>query len=351
MIDSRAGSHSRRSSSRREEDSGLDSPRSTSSRPDYSTLLFDSEDRPALAVAPRTTAEHQYSNSTGSSSSSSVNVNMRARLDYGEREDSVKPELDHPTEGDRGKKPGRGIAATFIIVVAIVLAITGIFSLLTTTSDNRPRRLLAPNRLSTYLPAAFFSITGSSLDDPPPGHPIIPLLISAATKWTSLLASQSTTFDKATKTYKAKYGSTPPPGFDKWFAFATQGRNHTLVDEYDSLMADLAPYRALTSTELKRRTAELAQLQGISIVSIRNGKSQVHSKSGRWAPALAFQQMMEAFVRDLPDMDIAINEKPEGRVLPRQERSIAMDQFGMDEDDLTRLSESKLIGLMSDLET
>lgn len=171
-----------------------------------------------------------------------------------------------------------------------------------------------------------------------PSHPILPLLAQAEQQWTSLLRSQSTTFDRASKTYKQRYSLPPPPGFDKWFAFATQARNHSLIDEYDQLMDDLSPYRSLSPTELRRRTAELAQVPGISIVSIRNGVAQVHSKSGRWAPALAFQQMLASFVRDLPDMDVAINEKPEGRVLPRQQRKVIREEYGLDDDDVIATS-------------
>lgn len=171
-------------------------------------------------------------------------------------------------------------------------------------------------------------------EGPSSPHPILPLLKTAAAKWDKKLAAQSTTFDRATRTYKARYGLAPPAGYDKWFAFATQGRNHSLVDEYDQLMQDLAPFRELSPQELRRRTAELAQVPGISIVSIRNGQAQVHSKSGKWLPAQAFQEMIASFVHDLPDMDIAINEKPEGRVLPRQQRRVYMTDYGLEGEEL-----------------
>jgi hypothetical protein len=185
--------------------------------------------------------------------------------------------------------------------------------------------------LSPFLPTAFTSLLRSSSSGSSVPHPILPLLTAANAKWDALLGSQSNTFDKATKAYKSRYSLPPPRDFDKWFAFATQGRNHTLLDEYDSLMRDLLPFRSLSPKELRRRTVELAQLPGMSIVSIRGGVAQVHSKSGKYAPAVAFQQMLGAFVRDLPDMDIAINEKPEGRVLPRQERTVLMEDYGLDE--------------------
>ncbi|GAA5943786.1 hypothetical protein JCM3775_000955 [Rhodotorula graminis] len=189
-------------------------------------------------------------------------------------------------------------------------------------------------KVARFMPQSVSSFMQVYEGGSPAPHPILPLLKSAATSWDKKLAAQSTTFDRATRTYKSRYGLSPPPGFDKWFAFATQGRNHSLVDEYDQLMQDLAPFRELAPQELRRRTAELAHVPGISIVSIRNGQAQVHSKSGKWLPAQAFQEMIASFVHDLPDMDIAINEKPEGRVLPRQQRRVYMSDYGLEGEEL-----------------
>lgn len=175
-----------------------------------------------------------------------------------------------------------------------------------------------------------------------PSHPIIPLIKSANLKWSILLKSQSTTYEKSTRIYRQKYSLPLPIGYDKWYQFAKQ-KNHTLIDEYDTLMNDLSPFRALSPNELRRRIKELSTISGISIISIRNGVSQVHSKSGRWAPALAFQEMIAGFVTELPDMDVAINEKPEGRVLPRRERVIIRSMYKMPELEEEFMSESILL--------
>ncbi|CEQ39675.1 SPOSA6832_01224 [Sporobolomyces salmonicolor] len=231
----------------------------------------------------------------------------------------------------RYRKPGRTSPfQTLLRLLAAMCAVLGLLALLARLSfiPAAPRAKVA-HHLSPYMPTTVVAFLRPA-SGPSAPHPIIPLLVSANDEWSKKLTSQSTTYDRATKTYKAKYGMAPPPGFDKWFAFATQGRNHSLVDEYDQLMEDLRPYRSLSPQELRRRTAELAQVPGISIVSIRNGVAQVHSKSVKWAPALAFQQMLGAFVRDLPDMDIAVNEKPEGRVLPRKQKKVYVSDYGLD---------------------
>lgn len=225
-------------------------------------------------------------------------------------------------------------------LIAILCAITGAVALLARLAIIPSPRDHVAHHLGPFIPASVVNLLGPTSLGPAAAHPILPLIAKANSEWNTMLAGQSVTFDRASKTYNRRYNLTPPPGFDKWFAFATQGRNHSLVDEYDSLMDDLLPFRSLTPGELRRRTAELAQVPGVSIVSIRDGVAQIHSKSGKWAPALAFQQMLGAFVRDLPDMDIAINEKAEGRVLPRQQRKVSMADYGLE--GMDELATSKL---------
>lgn len=165
-------------------------------------------------------------------------------------------------------------------------------------------------------------------------HPIITLLNNARSYHTTLITQQSTSLSKATSQYKQRYRRPPPPGFSKWFQYARK-QNHTLIDEYDQLMLDLEPYFSVAPATLIQRTRTLGQLSGVSIVSIKDGKSEVHSKSGRWAPALAFQEMISDFVDQLPDMDIAISEKLEGRILPER-KDFGIDESFEGESDLER---------------
>lgn len=161
-------------------------------------------------------------------------------------------------------------------------------------------------------------------------HPILPVLRSARAVQQKLVSRQSTTLSAATAEYKRRYKQDPPRGFDKWWSFA-KSRNHTMVDEYDSMMRDLRMYASLSPEVLRQRTRTLAQVPGVSLISIRGGQAQIHTKSGKWAPALALQEMMNAFVSILPDMEIAINEKQEGRILPIQWKEVKADEWGEDE--------------------
>ncbi|KAH8929199.1 glycosyltransferase family 90 protein [Atractiella rhizophila] len=177
--------------------------------------------------------------------------------------------------------------------------------------------------LLPYLPDSLTSVLMSTSffsKSPEPHHPILPFLVGSQQAWSQILKSQSQSPYQARRAYKRRYKPLiPPPGFDKWYAFA-QSQNHQLVDEYDSMMDDLLPFRDLSPAEIRRRTAELARIPGISLLTIRNGEVRVHSKSGRWAPAAAMEDMIRPFAKELPDLEIAINEKQEGRVLPKKER-------------------------------
>ena len=53
--------------------------------------------------------------------------------------------------------------------------------------------------------------------------------------------------------YKRRYGRDPPRGFDDWWEFAKE-QDFKLVDEFDAVVEDLAPFWALSGEELRQRT-------------------------------------------------------------------------------------------------
>lgn len=184
------------------------------------------------------------------------------------------------------------------------------------SSPTRP----LPSRPDPTSPLSF--IRSAKSPQHPTPHPILTHLLVADQKWNNLVASQSKTLSRAISTYQTRYSRPPPAGFRDWFIFAAKERHHALVDEYDSMMKDLHPFRKVSAVELRRRTAELGKTPGFSLVEIRGGVAEVKSRSGRYAAAAALQDMMKGFVKALPDMDIAVNERGGGRVLPPREREV-----------------------------
>ncbi|SCZ88268.1 BZ3500_MvSof-1268-A1-R1_Chr2-1g04298 [Microbotryum saponariae] len=326
---------------------GFNIPSSPSSparhlRPDHSTLVLPSTTTPIVSPPP---SPRPLSSRTPSPLPEFTDKYGGYGLPRSDSNRSLRPDedllLSTSVSPKKRRSPPRTMSSsdrdaagpsTLLLLVIVLLGMIAFFLLLSAmgTRVSEPTKRVAA-KLKPLVPSVITRLLRTSPTAAVGLHPILTLITSSRLAWSKKLGAQSTTFDKFSKTYIARYNRPVPPGMDKWFAFATQGRNHSLVNEYDTLMQDLLPYRSLTPQELRRRTAELASVPGISIVSIRNGVAQVHSKSGKWAPASAFQQMLSPYVKELPDMDIAINEKPEGRVLPRRRKEISWADFGLEE--------------------
>ncbi|KAH7929024.1 glycosyltransferase family 90 protein [Leucogyrophana mollusca] len=142
----------------------------------------------------------------------------------------------------------------------------------------------------------------------------------AEEKYKNLLAKQSKTLGAAVAEYRRRYKHDPPRGFDEWWTFA-QENNVKLVDEYDLLMEDMAPFWNLTGEELRRRALQVGQLPSIDLVRINAGNiedvriEKAYKDTERGHRSLGFRRLLEKFAHKLPDMDFPINAKAEGRVL------------------------------------
>lgn len=90
-------------------------------------------------------------------------------------------------------------------------------------------------------------------------HPIPKLMIEAEENFRNLLSRQSRTLKAAVVEYKRRYNRDPPKGFDDWWKFV-QNNNVKIVDEYDGLVNDLAPFWEISGEELRRRAIEVSNL-------------------------------------------------------------------------------------------
>jgi hypothetical protein len=88
-------------------------------------------------------------------------------------------------------------------------------------------------------------------------HPISKLMARAEDNFRDLLSRQSRTLHAAVKEYKRRYHRDPPKGFDDWWRFA-QANNVKMVDEYDGLVSDLAPFWEMSGQELRRRALQVS---------------------------------------------------------------------------------------------
>lgn len=88
-------------------------------------------------------------------------------------------------------------------------------------------------------------------------HPITTLMADAQAKHAKMLGRQSRTLSQAVATYRNRYGRDPPKGFDDWWNFA-QKNKVKIIDEYDSMNKDLAPFWSLSPQELRRRARQVS---------------------------------------------------------------------------------------------
>ena len=96
-------------------------------------------------------------------------------------------------------------------------------------------------------------------------HPITTLMDDAKVAFTNRLAKQSKTLPEAVAEYKRRYGRDPPRGFDHWWEFAKE-HDFKLVDEFDAIVEDLAPFWTLSGVELRQRTYLVGPISSLTPV-------------------------------------------------------------------------------------
>jgi hypothetical protein len=161
------------------------------------------------------------------------------------------------------------------------------------------------------------------------GHPISTLIGIADvqhTRWASQ-AYQSKTLAEAVVHYQQRYKRDPPPHFDKWYDFASQ-RDSIVIDDFDNIEEDLAPFSSLSPADLRQRTAHaLAKNDGLGGIRVRNGKAEIYGDvSGQHKSMLdGTLSMIGKFASFVPDMDLVFNLNDECRVaIPHNELQQAL---------------------------
>ncbi|WWD18454.1 hypothetical protein CI109_102906 [Kwoniella shandongensis] len=138
----------------------------------------------------------------------------------------------------------------------------------------------------------------------PPGtkaeHPIYELMERAETRWTNMLASQSTTLQAAVAEYKKRYHMSPPTGFDVWFAFC-QKHGIKIVDEYDQLMKDLLPHHALQPATFLARSKALDGQSFTYTLDIGKDRVDLTGERANSARPKHLKNLIGGFKDDLPE--------------------------------------------------
>ncbi|KFX89698.1 hypothetical protein V490_06849 [Pseudogymnoascus sp. VKM F-3557] len=138
----------------------------------------------------------------------------------------------------------------------------------------------------------------------------------------------SQNFSSVVLNYRERYGRNPPPGFDKWYKFARDRKveilgdfglagNSAVVGPFQQIMDDLRPFWGVDPKEIRSLAGRMHEKvnDGVVGVHIRDGAvMDVNQGTRVWERTDSFVEMIQSFVKDLPDMDIAINKLTKPRV-------------------------------------
>jgi hypothetical protein len=136
-------------------------------------------------------------------------------------------------------------------------------------------------------------------------HPIMQLMTAAEKDFALLMGEQATSLASAGQKYRERRGRHPPPGFDRWYAYAA--RHDALVIEsfFDQIYHDLRPFWGIDVYTLRR----IAQTFSPKI-SVRKGTvgSVVKNSYDRMRGMVdMLEDMLGEDGVDLPDMDVPFN--------------------------------------------
>ncbi|KAJ1336860.1 hypothetical protein BSLG_006626 [Batrachochytrium salamandrivorans] len=188
------------------------------------------------------------------------------------------------------KVNARAVQTLIAAIVIVVLVQWMFFAIYTSTA------MLLPN--SNTNGSAVASMASASLDS---NNSVDPFATNRDLD--SLLARQSSTLNEAETRYKVKLGRSPPNGYAGWFKTAQEKK--CLIDDYELIWDDMAPYYQLGGDEFRRRMNVLKRnaLRALS-PNIRNGVITGSAMSG---PGL-----LEAEAKLTPsDANQRLDEKPE----------------------------------------
>ena len=140
-------------------------------------------------------------------------------------------------------------------------------------------------------------------------HPIDGLIRDAEQQWTRLLAKESSVLADAAEQYRQRRGRHPPPGFDRWFAFAKEKNAVLIEDLFDQIYDDLSPYWALDPQQMRRQAAGWEPR-----IILRNHTLTSLGQTGvNWREV--WMDMIATIQDFLPDMDIPLNGMDEPRLI------------------------------------
>ncbi|KAH6845845.1 glycosyltransferase family 90 protein [Chaetomium sp. MPI-CAGE-AT-0009] len=138
-------------------------------------------------------------------------------------------------------------------------------------------------------------------------HPIDPLIQTAENEFAAKLSKSTQTLADAAAAYRKHRGRHPPPGFDKWYEFATERDAVIVEDFWDQIYQDLEPFWGVRPAKIRKDAREFDMR-----IQIRDGKASTGSD---WWWTQIWLEMIQTVEHLLPDMELAVNPMDEPRMV------------------------------------
>jgi hypothetical protein len=144
-------------------------------------------------------------------------------------------------------------------------------------------------------------------------HPIEELISKAQADLVGLVHRQSNTIEQATKEYVRRYSRDPPPGFDKWFAYA-KSKNTVLVDDFDMIVNNLEPFWQISPQRLLESIEHVSSIGALALRKCEFAAGKFICEDGGWM-ADDLGKLLGEVSEDMPDITFALNVLDEPRVV------------------------------------
>jgi hypothetical protein len=150
-----------------------------------------------------------------------------------------------------------------------------------------------------------------------PRHPIEILITKAQTDFTQLIEGQSKVLEDAEAEYRRRYSRDPPPGFDKWFSYATS-KQSVLIDDFDMIHEDLKPFWKISPEILHQSIDHVSSFDHLALRKCGFTKGEYHGQGGGWIVD-DLGSLLSDVAKDLPDVDFAFDVVDEPREIISQQ--------------------------------
>lgn len=179
-------------------------------------------------------------------------------------------------------------------------------------------------------------------------HPIYDLMERARASFDGMLSRQSRTLARAAQEYRQRYGMDPPKGFDAWWKFVVD-EDVKIVDDYDRIWKDIAPFHALTPKLFRERAKKLQKVDFTWTFKVTRDAIVASGPRADASRPQSLKDMIDGFRHRLPadfEVEITGSDHDLGSwVLGEDQRERALELVSegkyFEDDELARLQDMK----------